>query len=135
MRQCRLSRLDAVAYAVLTALPILALTSLPYPAAAEEPLCRHAVSLVGEPKFAADFKHFDWVNPDAPKGGMIKQYADGTFDTLNPFSEKGVKAAGLGLMFDALFVSSPDEPSTEYGLIAECISYPADFSSDVPSRK
>ncbi len=129
MRQCRSFLLDAVALTVLSALPILTLVSLPNSAAAEEPVCHHAVSLVGSPKFAADFKHFDWVNPDAPKGGVIKQYADGTFDTLNPFSEKGVKAAGLGLLFDALFVSSPDEPSTEYGLIAECVSYPADFSS------
>ena len=61
MRQCRLSLLDAVAYAILAALPILALTSLPYPAAAEEPVCRHAVSLVGAPKMPADFKHFDWA--------------------------------------------------------------------------
>ncbi len=125
MRQCRMFRV----FAFLAALPVLILASLPYPAAAEEPVCHHAVSLVGEPKFKADFKHFDWVNPDAPKGGVIKQYADGTFDTLNPFSEKGVKAAGLGLLFDALLVSSPDEPSAEYGLIAECVSYPADFSS------
>lgn len=125
MRQCRLLWV----LTVLAALPVLALTSLPYPAAAEEPVCRHAVSLVGEPKFGPDFKHFDWVNPDAPKGGMIRQFADGTFDTLNPFSEKGVKAAGLGLLFDSLMTSSPDEPSAEYGLIAECVSYPADFSS------
>ena len=59
----------------------------------------------------------------------MRQWADGTFDTLNPFSDKGVKAAGLGLIYDGLFAASPDEPSTQYGLIAECVSYPSDFSS------
>ncbi|WP_423415360.1 extracellular solute-binding protein [Hyphomicrobium sp. B1] len=91
--------------------------------------CHHALSLVGEPKYGPDFKNFDWVNPNAPKGGTVRQWADGTFDTLNPFSDKGVKAAGLGLIFDSLFTPSPDEPSTQYGLIAECASYPADYSS------
>ncbi len=91
--------------------------------------CRHAVSLVGAPKMAADFKQFDWVNPDAPKGGTVRQFAEGTFDTLNPFSDKGTKAAGIGMIFDTLMAASPDEPSTNYGLIAECVSYPDDFSS------
>ncbi len=98
-------------------------------ARADEPKCRHALSLVGEPKFGPDFKNFNWVNPDAPKGGTLRQWADGTFDTLNPFSDKGVKAAGLGLIYDSLFTPSSDEPSTQYGLIAECASYPDDFSS------
>ncbi|MBS0232647.1 MAG: ABC transporter substrate-binding protein [Proteobacteria bacterium] len=91
--------------------------------------CHHALSLVGAPKYGPDFKNFDWVNPDAPKGGTIRQWAEGTFDTLNPFSDKGVKAAGLGLIYDSLFTPSPDEPSTQYALIAECASYPTDFSS------
>ena len=97
--------------------------------AADAPACRHAVSLVDAPKMAADFKHFDWVNPDAPKGGTLRQFAEGTFDTLNQFSDKGVKAANLSLLFDSLMTSSPDEPSTAYGLIAECVSFPEDFSS------
>ncbi len=54
-------------------------------------MCHHALSLVGEPKYGPDFKNFDWVNPDAPKGGTLRQWADGTFDTLNPFSNKGVE--------------------------------------------
>jgi microcin C transport system substrate-binding protein len=98
-------------------------------AQAADGTCHHALSLVGTPKATADFKHFDWVNPDAPKGGAIRQFVDGTFDTLNPFSDKGVKATGLGLMFDSLMASSPDEQSTAYGLIAECVTYPDDFSS------
>jgi microcin C transport system substrate-binding protein len=90
---------------------------------------RHAMSLVGDPKYGPDFKHFGWVNPNAPKGGRVRQFDDGSFDTLNPFPVQGEKAPGLGLLFDHLFASSPDEPSTEYALIAEWASYPADFSS------
>lgn len=90
---------------------------------------RHALSLVGEPKFAAGFEHFDWVNPDAPKGGTVRMWANGTFDTLNLYNIKGMKAAGLGLINDTLMVGSPDESSTEYGLVAEWVSYPEDFSS------
>ncbi|SFV26416.1 extracellular solute-binding protein [Hyphomicrobium facile] len=101
----------------------------PNQASADESQCRNAMSLVGAPKYGPDFKNFDWVNPDAPKGGTVRQWANGTFDTLNPFSDKGVKAAGLGLLYDSLFTPSLDEPSTQYALIAECASYPDDFSS------
>jgi microcin C transport system substrate-binding protein len=114
---------------ILAALAFLSFWPLPNPASADEAQCHHALSLVGEPKFGPDFKNFDWVNPDAPKGGTVRQWSDGTFDTLNPFSDKGVKAAGLGLLYDSLFTPSPDEPSTQYALIAECVSYPDDFSS------
>jgi microcin C transport system substrate-binding protein len=116
---------------LLTVAAIAFLSLLPFPGAAraDETTCHHALSLVGGPKYGPDFQHFDWVNPDAPKGGTLRQYAPGTFDTLNPFSDKGVKAEALGVVFDSLFASSPDEPSTEYGLIAECASYPSDYSS------
>jgi microcin C transport system substrate-binding protein len=89
----------------------------------------HALSLVGDPKYGPDFKHFDWVNPDAPKGGRLRGFAPGSFDSLNAFTVKGVAAAGLGLIYDSLMASSPDEPSTEYGQIAEWVSYPDDYSS------
>lgn len=89
----------------------------------------HALSLVGEPRFGPDFKHFDWVNPDAPKGGTVRQWAMGSFDSLNAFSVQGSPASGIGLIYDTLMASSPDEPSTEYGLIAEWVSFPDDFSS------
>ncbi len=62
----------------------------------------HGLSLYGELKYPPDFKHFDYVNPDAPKGGAVKYEAIGTFDTLNPFTLKGVPAAGVGLIFDTL---------------------------------
>lgn len=109
--------------------PLSTLTATRPAAAADAPVCHHALSLIGAPKMAADYKSFDWVNPDAPKGGTIRLWADGTFDTLNAFSDKGVKAAGLDMIYDALMASSLDEPSTSYGLIAECVSYPDDFSS------
>ena len=111
----------------LASLTIACLASTP--ASADAGTCRHAVSLVGAVKMPADFKQFDWVNPDAPKGGTVRQYAEGTFDTLNPFSDKGIKAAGIGMIFDTLMTPSPDEPSTNYGLIAECVTFPEDFSS------
>jgi microcin C transport system substrate-binding protein len=89
----------------------------------------HALSLVGEPKYGPDFKNFGWVNPDAPKGGTLRGFAEGSFDSLNPFSVRGDPAASLGLIYDSLLAPSPDEPSSEYALIAEWVSYPPDFSS------
>lgn len=114
---------------MVAALAFLSFWPIPNPARADESQCHNAISLVGAPKYGPDFKNFDWVNPDAPKGGTVRQWANGTFDTLNPFSDKGVKAAGLGLLYDSLFTPSLDEPSTQYALIAECASYPDDFSS------
>jgi microcin C transport system substrate-binding protein len=89
----------------------------------------HALSLVGEPAYGPHFTHFDWVNPNAPKGGRVRMMEFGTFDSLNPFSIKGNPAYKLGLIYDTLFVNSPDEPATEYGLVAEWVAFPADFSS------
>ncbi|MBX9924759.1 MAG: extracellular solute-binding protein [Hyphomicrobiaceae bacterium] len=85
---------------------------------------------MGPVKYGPDFKHFDWVNPDAPKGGVVRQFAQGTFDSLNPFSMQGQPAVGInGFIYDELFSSSPDEPTAQYGLIAETVSHPADYSS------
>ncbi len=89
----------------------------------------HALSLIGEPRKGPDFKHFDWVNPDAPKGGRVRQYAEGSFDSLNPWPVQGVAAGGIGLLTESLFKSSPDEASAEYAYIAEWASYPSDYSS------
>lgn len=116
----------AIATLILSSFTAASLTGQAF---AADPVCHHALSLIGTPKMPADYKHFDWVNPDAPKGGTVRQFADGTFDTLNPFSDKGTKAAGLGMTFDTLMADSPDEPSTNYGLIAECVRYPDDMSS------
>jgi microcin C transport system substrate-binding protein len=90
---------------------------------------RHATSLIGTPKYAPDFKHFDYVNPSAPKGGAARLWAMGTFDSFNIIPYKGNKASAIGLIYDTLMASSMDESSTEYSQIAEWVSYPADFSS------
>ena len=88
----------------------------------------HGIAMHGAPKYKADFKHFDYVNPEAPKGGEIKYAAIGGFDTLNPFVVKGRAAAGIGAIYDSLMVGSADEPFSQYGLIAETIETPADRS-------
>jgi microcin C transport system substrate-binding protein len=86
----------------------------------------YGVSLFGELKYEPDFKNFDYVNPNAPKGGTMKLSAIGTYDTLNPFVVKGVPAAGVGDVFEALMVRSEDEPGSNYGLIAETIDVAPD---------
>jgi len=86
-------------------------------------------SLIGEPKYQAGFAHFDYVNPQAPKGGTVRLSATGSFDTFNPILPLGEAAIGLGLVYETLTTPSLDEVSTHYGLLAESYSYPADFSS------
>ncbi|MEQ8268492.1 MAG: extracellular solute-binding protein [Parvibaculum sp.] len=90
---------------------------------------RHGSSLFGELKYGPDFKHFDYVNPEAPKGGELRYGAFGSFDSLNGFIVKGQAAAGLGMIYDTLMTPSMDEPASEYGLIAESVRHPKDFSS------
>ena len=88
----------------------------------------HGFSMFGDLKYPAGFPHFQYVNPQAPKGGDVKLAAIGTFDTLNPFVLKGVPAAGSLGVFETLTVSSDDEPFSQYGLVAETIEIPADRS-------
>lgn len=111
----------------ILALIALAATSLSAPAQAVDGITKsHGLSLFGDLKYGPQFQHFDYVNPDAPKGGSIKYSALGTFDTVNPYQLKGTKATGLGDLFDTLMVRSEDEPASEYGLIAESVEIPAD---------
>jgi microcin C transport system substrate-binding protein len=113
----------------LLCLSLLALT-LAFPADTHANAQRlHALSRVGAVKFPPGFRHFDWVNPDAPKGGSIRLADIGGFDNLNPFTFKGLLASGSALMYDSLMVPSLDEPATSYGLIAEWVSVPEDASS------
>ena len=86
------------------------------------------VAMHGKPRYGWNFRYFDYANPDAPKGGTLKMSAFGSFDTFNPFTIKGVAAAGTGMLYDTLMVESADEPFSEYGLIAETIEMPADRS-------
>ncbi|WP_062390620.1 extracellular solute-binding protein [Pseudomonas abietaniphila] len=90
---------------------------------------QHAITLYNEaPKYPADFKHFDYVNPDAPKGGILRSAGFGGFDSLNPFISKGVPADDIGLIYDTLMRQGLDEPFTEYGLIAGKIEKAPDNS-------
>ncbi|PSH64164.1 hypothetical protein CU103_14115 [Phyllobacterium sophorae] len=102
-------------------------------AQAAQPEWRHATSLLGEPKYGAGFKHFDYVNPDAPKGGTLNQTSEGSFDSLNPYVVQGTPASGLGalgggLLYDTLMSQSLDQVGTNYPLIAQTLAYPDDFS-------
>lgn len=89
----------------------------------------HGISMHGDLKYPADFTHFDYTNPNAPKGGKLKLSALGTtFDTLNPYTLKGNAAAGLGYLYDSMLVSSSDEAFSEYGLLAQSMEIAADDS-------
>ena len=90
---------------------------------------KHCLSLYDPCKYPANFPHFDYANPDAPKGGSVKLADTGSFDSLNPFILKGVKAPGIPMIFDTLMVSSQDEPQSMYGLIAESADLAGDKSS------
>lgn len=87
---------------------LMCLAALPANAQ-EEPHHHHAVSLIGTPKYPPDFKHFDYVNPDAPKGGLVRMAEIGSFDSLNPILYKGEAAAGLGLIYETLMQDSLEE--------------------------
>ena len=124
--------------ALAAGLPLIGrfgLPALPSPAAAQqsqaERAWRHGVSLFGELKYPADFKHFDYVNPSAPKGGSVRMIGLGTFDNFNEVVAglKGSLAAFAGVVSDSLMVPVLDEVETSYGLLAEAVSYPADFAS------
>jgi microcin C transport system substrate-binding protein len=101
------------------------------PARAQDQAWRHGLSLFGDVKYPAGFKHFDYVNPEAPKGGTVREVAVGTFDNFNQViaAVKGNLASGLEHVYDTLTVPALDEVSTSYGLLAEAASYPSDHSS------
>lgn len=95
----------------------------------------HALAMHGSPKYPVDFKHFEYADPAAIKGGELRLAAVSSsgFDSLNPFIIKGVPAAGLALLgrsyfYDSLTVQADDEPFTQYGLIAERMEMPDDRS-------
>lgn len=86
----------------------------------------HALSLLGEPSLPADFPHWPWVNPQAPKGGSMALTALGSFDSFNPYILRGTPAVGTSLLYDTLMVPSGDEASTEYAHIAKVVEVPRD---------
>ena len=87
-----------------------------------------AFAVIGEPKYAVNFNHYDYVNPAAPKGGNVTLSATGTFDNFNRFALRGVAAARTESLYDTLFVTSDDEPGSYYPLVAENVRYADDFS-------
>ena len=88
----------------------------------------YAFAVLGEPKYEANFTHFDYVNPAAPKGGNITLSSLGTFDNFNRFALRGVAAERTDSLYDTLFVTSDDEPGSYYPLIADSVRYADDFS-------
>ena len=88
----------------------------------------HGLAMHGDLKYPAGFTHFEYANPDAPKGGQIHLSALGSFDSLNPYILKGRDASSLGLVFDTLTENSSDEAFSHYGLIAESMEVPEDRS-------
>ncbi|EJN13106.1 ABC-type oligopeptide transport system, periplasmic component [Bradyrhizobium sp. YR681] len=91
---------------------------------------RHALSLFGDIKYPADFKRFDYVNPDAPKGGVARLISIGTFDNFNlaVAGIKGSLAPAAAMVYEQLMTRAQDEVATEYGELAESAQHPDDFS-------
>ncbi|MDH3521202.1 MAG: extracellular solute-binding protein [Myxococcales bacterium] len=93
----------------------------------------HGLAMHGDLKYAADFQHFDFADPDAPQGGTMRMATIGSFDSFNPFIIKGTSASGLtflgqSLLYDSLLKNAEDEPFSEYGLLAESVETPRDRS-------
>lgn len=109
---------------------LLGLLAFASPAKAQETASTptHALAMHGAPKYPATFAHFDYVNPDAPKGGTLKLAGYDTFDNLNPFIIKGVSASGAEIIYDTLTEQSSDEAFTVYGGLASAIETPEDRS-------
>ena len=88
----------------------------------------HGISTFGTLKYPADFKHLDYVNPEAPKGGEISEWAPGTFDSVNPYSVKGVAAVGSSIFYESILTSPADEIGAAYCLMCATMEYPEDRS-------
>jgi len=114
---------------------LLAATLLLMPAAggqvrAQEPEWQHAAALNGVPKYGPEARYFDYVNPDAPKGGVVRLATSGSFDTFNILAQKGHTAPGIFNIYERLMEPSLDEEeiSAQYGVLAEAVRYPDDYS-------
>lgn len=87
---------------------------------------RHGLSIFGDLKYPADFTHFAYANPEAPKGGAVVLEGLGSFDTFNPFIIKGSPFAGIGSLYDTLLAGAADEATSAYGLVARAVEYRPD---------
>jgi microcin C transport system substrate-binding protein len=129
----RLSRRSIIRNGLVAAMaPALDRVGLPLaaPAIAQTPEWRHAFSVFNEIKYPPGFKQFDYVNPNAPKGGVVRLPAYGSFDNFNVAVAglKGLAARGLGIVYDTLLMESQDEVSTSYGELAEALKFPPDYA-------
>ncbi|HEY0224496.1 MAG TPA: extracellular solute-binding protein [Pseudolabrys sp.] len=131
----KLTRRSVISAAAATlaapALGVIGAGPFASPAAAQTKTWKHGLSLFGELKYPEGFKNFDYVNPAAPQGGTVRQIAFGTFDNFNIVVSgvKGSIALGTELATETLTTPALDEVSTEYGLLAEAVSFPEDYSS------
>ncbi len=110
------------------AVAVLILASGALEAWAGDGVVRHAIAMHGTPKYPPNFDHFDYVVPDAPKGGIVKLASTGGFDSFNGFIVKGETVPGIGYIYDTLTEASADEAFTRYGLLAETMEMPEDRS-------
>lgn len=115
-------------------LAVLLVTGALLPASAADPGWHTSSSLNGPSKYGDDFKRYDYVNPDAPKGGTLNSTVGGTFDSFNPYIVQGAPAAGFtgfggGLLYETLMEQSLDEPSVSHAMVADAYKFPDDFSS------
>lgn len=104
-------------------------TLIPVAVLAQDQQFQIGSTVISEMKYKPGFTRFDYVNPDAPKGGDLRLSSSGTFDTFNPLLAKGQTAVGLSLVYDTLLKPADDELLVSYGLLAEGLSYPPDVSS------
>mgnify|MGYP003109201790 CR=1 FL=1 len=113
-----------------TAATAILLLGLSFPTTAEDvkTIKSHGLSLAGPLKYGPDYTHLEYANPDAPKGGSVRLSAEGGFDNLNPYIARGQSASGIGLTFETLMSQSYDDPSAEYGLVAESVEVAEDLS-------
>ena len=97
-------------------------------AAAPRIIVSHALSLHARPKYPPGFRHFDYVNPDAPRGGTLRMSSIGTYDNFNLYAQRGLAADGSAGFYDTLMTPSEDEIEVYYGLIADEVQYPDDYT-------
>ncbi len=123
-------RRDLLALGACAALPALPRAARAVvPAGGDKPgeaVRTHALSLLTPPVLPADFAHWPWANPEAPKGGEVVLARLGSYDSFNPYILRGTPDIGIGLIYDTLLAGNPDEATAAYGHLAETIELPAD---------
>ena len=107
---------------------ILGLAALAFPVRAETVITSHGISTFGDLKLPADFPHLPYVNPDAPKGGEISQWAPGSFNSFNPYAIAGNPAARSTIFYKSILSGTLDDVSAAYCLMCETMEYPEDRS-------